>query len=187
MNAKWQTANTPVCHFRLSKKPQGERERVEALSRFNRPRRRVRRGRGDFCAGKSHFQEQKIASLQFPRPEIRRILAETGGGAHDGRRLWRKQAVVSPMSKGGPLVRFAHDAERPLRIEDGSGGGARSARPVGEAARSKPNEQGSTASRQAQQDDHCELWGACSPVHQLVKNSFLTSCAGCRMGSPRVG
>ena len=44
-------------------------------------------------------------------------------GAHGGRRLWRKQAVVSPMSKGGPLVRFAHDAERPLRIEDGSGGG----------------------------------------------------------------
>ena len=95
-------------------------------------------------------------------------------GAHEGRRLWRKQAVVSPMSKGGPLVRFAHDAERPLRIEDGSGGGARSARPVGEAARSKPNEQGSTASRQAQQDDHCELWGACSPVHQRVKKTFLT-------------
>ena len=67
-------------------------------------------------------------------------------------------------------------ARRLLRIvEGGSGGGARSARPVGEAARSKPNEQGSTASRQAQQDDHCELWGACSPVHQLVKKTFLTS------------
>ena len=65
------------------------------------------------------------------------------------------------------------DAERPLRIEGGSGGGARSARPVGEAARSKPNEQGSTASRQAQQDDHCELWGACSPVHQRVKKYFF--------------
>ena len=51
-------------------------------------------------------------------------------------------------------------------------GGARSARPVGEAARSKPNEQGNTASRQAQQDDHCELWIACSPVHQLVKKTF---------------
>ena len=32
--------------------------RTEALSRFNRPRRRVRRGRGDFCGGKSHFPEQ---------------------------------------------------------------------------------------------------------------------------------
>ena len=53
------------------------------------------------------FSRAKIASLQFPRPKIRRILAETGG-AHEGRRLWRKQAVVSPMSKGGPLVRFAH-------------------------------------------------------------------------------
>ena len=60
-------------------------------------------------------------------------------GAHEGRRLWRKQAVVSPMSKGGPLVRFAHDAERPLRIEGGSGG------------------------------------GVYSPVHQLVKKTFLTS------------
>ena len=120
------------------------------------------------------FSRAKIASLQFPRPEIRRISAETGG-AHEGRAQCAKQAVVSPMSKGGPLVRFAHDAERPLRIEDGSGGGARSARPVGEAARSKPNEQGNTASRQAQQGDHCELWIVYSPVHQLVKKTFLTS------------
>ena len=30
---------------RLAKNPRGERERAEALSRFNRPRRRVRRGR----------------------------------------------------------------------------------------------------------------------------------------------
>ena len=43
---------------RLAKNPRGERERAEALSRFNRPRRRVRRGRGDFCGGKSHFPEQ---------------------------------------------------------------------------------------------------------------------------------
>ena len=54
------------------------------------------------------FSRAKIVSLQFPHPKIRRILAETGRGAHEGRRLWRKQAVVSPMSKGGPLVRFAH-------------------------------------------------------------------------------
>ena len=97
-------------------------------------------GAGRFLRRKIPFSRAKIVSLQFPRPEIRRILAETGEG--------------------------------------GSGGGARSARPVGEAARSKPNEQGSTASRQAQQDDHCELWGACSPVHQRVKKTFLTRLVG---------
>ena len=31
---------------------------------------------------------------------------------------------------------------------------------------------GNTASRQAQQGDHCELWIVYSPVHQLVKKSF---------------
>ena len=45
------------------------------------------------------FSRAKIASLQFPRPKIRRILAETGG-AHEGRAQCAKQAVVSPMSKG---------------------------------------------------------------------------------------
>ena len=50
-----------------------------------------------------------------------------------------------------------------------------SPRAVRETGRSKPNEQGSIASRQAQQDDHCELWIAYSPVHQLVKKTFLTS------------
>ena len=62
------------------------------------------------------FSKAKIASLQFPRPEIRRILAETGG-AHEGRRLWRIQAVVSPISKGGPQASSASAVERPLRIE----------------------------------------------------------------------
>ena len=45
------------------------------------------------------FSRAKIASLQFPRPKIRRILAETGG-AHEGRAQCAKQAVVSPMSNG---------------------------------------------------------------------------------------
>ena len=45
------------------------------------------------------FSRAKIASLQFPCPEIRRISAETGG-AHEGRAQCAKQAVVSPMSKG---------------------------------------------------------------------------------------
>ena len=72
-------------------------------------------GTGRFLRRKIPFSRAKIVSLQFPRPEIRRILAETGGGAR-----------------------------RP--------------RAVRETGRSKPNEQGSIASRQAQQDDHCELW-----------------------------
>ena len=50
------------------------------------------------------FSRAKIVSLQFPRPEIHRILAETGeggsgGGAHEARAQWAKQREVSPMSK----------------------------------------------------------------------------------------
>ena len=56
-----------------------------------------------FLRRKIPFFKAKIASLQFPRPKIRRILAETGGGAR-----------------------------RPP--------------PVAETGRSKPNEQGRTAS-----------------------------------------
>ena len=73
--------------------------RTEALSRFNRPRRRVRRGRGDFCVGKSHFPEQKSLPCSFRARKsvgFQRKLV----GAHEGRRQWRKQAVVSPISKG---------------------------------------------------------------------------------------
>ena len=58
-------------------------------------------GTGRFLRRKIPFSKAKIASLQFPRPKIRRILAETGG-AHEGRRQWRKQAVVSPMKQGVP-------------------------------------------------------------------------------------
>ena len=43
--------------------PQGERERAEALSRFNRTRRRVRRGRAIFTA-ENTFSRVKIVSLQ---------------------------------------------------------------------------------------------------------------------------
>ena len=39
------------------------------------------------------FSRAKIVSLQFPRPEIRRILAETGG-AHEGRAQCAKQWPV---------------------------------------------------------------------------------------------
>ena len=44
---------------------QKTKERSKAPSRFNRPRRRVRRGRGDFCGGKSHFPEQKSLPCSF--------------------------------------------------------------------------------------------------------------------------
>ena len=37
-------------------------------------------GGGDFLRRKIPFSRAKIASLQFPRPEIHRISAETGGG-----------------------------------------------------------------------------------------------------------
>ena len=46
-------------------KTHGELERAEALSIFNRARRRVRRVRGDFCGGKSHFPEQKSLPCSF--------------------------------------------------------------------------------------------------------------------------
>ena len=44
-------------------KTHGELERAEALSSFNRARRRVRRVRDDFCGGKSRFPEQKLVGV----------------------------------------------------------------------------------------------------------------------------
>ena len=46
-------------------KNHGELERAEALSIINRARRRVRRVRGGFCGGKSHFPEQKSLPCSF--------------------------------------------------------------------------------------------------------------------------
>ena len=131
--------------FRSPRLPKNQREGQSPFALQSSPA-ACTAGTGRFLRRKISFSRAKIASLQFPRPEIRRILAETGEG--------------------------------------GSGGGARSARPVGEAARSKPNEQGSTASRQAQQDDHCELWGACSPVHQLVNVPVQRASPGARRKGP---
>ena len=67
-------------------------------------------------------------------------------GAHEGRRLWRMQAVVSPVRQG---VSQASPASVEGREAAGAPRGARSARPVGEAARSKPNEAGRAASELA--------------------------------------
>ena len=57
---------------------------------------------------------------------------------------WRAHGAkrsAQPRNTGPIKAARCEDAERPLRIEDVAvAGGARSARPVGEAARSKPNE-----------------------------------------------
>ena len=58
----------------------GELVRALALASLNRIRRRVRRNRGNFFAGELAPGEE-IASLQFPRPEMRSISAETALGA----------------------------------------------------------------------------------------------------------
>ena len=68
---------------RLPKNP-GELVRAAALSNFNRIRRRVRRIRGNFFGGELAPPGEEIASLQFPRPEMRNISAETGGGGSGG-------------------------------------------------------------------------------------------------------
>ena len=52
-------------HHDMVNQPVEEPKRGKALSRFNRPRRRVRRGRGDFCVGKSHFPERKSLPCSF--------------------------------------------------------------------------------------------------------------------------
>ena len=84
-----------------------------------------------YAAAENPIFQSKNRFLAVSAPENPQDFSGNWRGAHEGRRLWRKQAVVSPMSKGGPLVRFAHDAERPLRIEDGSGGGRTKRAPCG--------------------------------------------------------
>ena len=74
----------------------------------------------------------QAAAQQGDYCELWRVVV--AGGAHEGRRLWRKQAEVSPVSN--------ESHKRVLR---------------------------------AMWIDDCELWQACSPVHQLVKKTFLTS------------
>ena len=75
-------------------------------------------GDGAIFASENPIFQSKNRFLAVSAPGNPQDFSGNWRGAHEGRRLWRKQAVVSPMSKGGPLVRFAHDAERPLRIED---------------------------------------------------------------------
>ena len=184
------TSKKALAEFAIAadcQKTQGRaREKGEALSHFNRPRRRVRRGRTEARAlwakqrevspmkqgvpqaslraqwndhaelrgawahntprRKIPFSRAKIASLQFPRPKIRRILAETGRGAHEGRRLWRKQAVVSPMraketaqpvaaiaadepSEAGSAASELANMRRPEGLEWRAHGAKRSAQP----------------------------------------------------------
>ena len=94
----------------------------------------VHGGDGAIFAEENPIFQSKNRFLAVSAPENPQDFSGNWRGAHEGRRLWRKQAVVSPMSKGGPLVRFAHDAERPLRIEDGSGGGRTKRAPSGRSS-----------------------------------------------------
>ena len=65
------------------------------------------------------------------------------------------------MSKGGPLVRFAHDAERPLRIEDGSGGGRTKRAPSGTELR-----RAQCAKQAKRKSNEGERGGAASGAHE---------------------
>ena len=68
---------------RLSK-THGELERAEALSNLNRARRRVRRVRGDFIAGKSHFPERKFLPCRFCARGFRRNPSKIWRGWQEG-------------------------------------------------------------------------------------------------------
>ena len=88
---------------RLSKSP-GELVRAAALSSFNRIRRLVRRIRGNFFGGELAPGEE-IASLRFPRPEMRSISAETARGwKWRGSLLPRHQLVCGH----GSVTSFRH-------------------------------------------------------------------------------
>ena len=86
---------------RLSKNP-GDFERAAVLSSFNRIRRRVRRIRGNFFVGEL-APGKEIASLQFPRPEMRSISAETGrGGSLPGELAPPSTSLFDKQREGRP-------------------------------------------------------------------------------------
>ena len=70
--------------FNLSKNRESQPERVEALSSFQSRPAACTVGAGRFLRRKISFSRAKIVSLQFLRPEIRRILAKTGEGGSGG-------------------------------------------------------------------------------------------------------
>ena len=98
-------------------------------------------GTGRFLRRKIPFSRAKIVSLQFPRPKIRRILAETGRGARRPPPV-AETGRSKPNKQGSTALIGGREAAEASR-------GARSARPVGETARSKPNEAGRAASELA--------------------------------------
>ena len=65
-----------------------------------------------YAAAENPIFQSKIVSLQFPRPEIRRILAETGGGARRPRAV-RETGRSEPSEAGSTASELANDAERP--------------------------------------------------------------------------
>ena len=80
------------------------------------------------------FSRAKIASLQFPRPEIRRILAETGGGARRPPPV-AEAGRSKPNKQGRVASEPVSAAARPLRIVDVAvAGGAHEARALWDGA-----------------------------------------------------
>ena len=65
--------------FRSPRLPKNQREGQSPFALQSSPA-ACTAGTGRFLRRKISFSRAKIASLQFPRPEIRRILAETGEG-----------------------------------------------------------------------------------------------------------
>ena len=74
-------------------------------------------GTGRFLRRKIPFFKAKIASLQFPRPKIRRILAETGGGARRPPPV-AEAGRSKPNKQGRVASEPVSAAARPLRIVD---------------------------------------------------------------------
>ena len=128
-SAVWKRKKSRRSGIAGCQKTYGELERAEALSIFNRARRRVRRVRGDFCGGKSHFPEQKSFPCRFCARGFRRNPSKICKAENP------KGFQVSPKAK------LPTAKSKILTRHRGGGSGG----------------------------------GACSPVHQLVKKTFLTS------------
>ena len=82
----------PIGSAQTVEKPQGERERAEALSHFNRTRRRVRRGRAIFPAENLIFQRKNRFPAVSAPGNLSRFQRRLEGVAVAGERLPRPPA-----------------------------------------------------------------------------------------------
>ena len=84
-------------------------------------------------------------------------------GTHEARALWAKQREVSPMKQGVPQASL-RAAEAAKWLE---------ARGHAQRASTAPEHRAAEGEGGAKmQDDHCELWIACSPATSLSKSLF---------------